>query len=169
MNIYLKTELEKEREVIKTWTNSGRKTQDILSSGNWKEGLDYGNEKNEKGTVKDEPIDVKPTVKPKVNPVKFVPVKYDTAKSEVDKKFTSDKPKQDKPTEINIGLMTRKQLTHKLKEMKNVNKVKPPRKNMNGKEGVNKSNNYKPIPNAPRKLCHNCGKADHLASFCRKK
>ena len=39
--------------------------------------------------------------------------------------------------------MTRKQLKHKLKEVKNANKVKSPRKNRNGKEGVNKSNNYK--------------------------
>ena len=35
--------------------------------------------------------------------------------------------------------MTKKQLKHKLKEVKNVNKVKPPRKNRNGKEGVNKT------------------------------
>ena len=161
MNEYLKIELEKKREVIRTWTNSGRKTQDILSSGNWKEGLGYGDEK--KGTK-----EVKPTVKTKVNPVKFVPVKSDTAKSEDNPNSTSDKPKQDKPTEINIGLMTKKQLKHKLKEVKNVNKEKPTRKNRNGKEGVNKSNNYKPIPNAPRKLCYNYGKADHLASFCRK-
>ena len=25
-----------------------------------------------------------------------------------------------------------------------------------------------PIPNAPRKTCHNCGNSNHLASFCRK-
>ena len=64
--------------------------------------------------------------------------------------------------------MTKKQLKHKLKEIRNVNKVKAARKNRNGKEGVNKSNNYKPVPNAPRKICHNCGNSNHLASFCRK-
>ena len=38
LNESLKTELEKEREIIRTWTNSVRETQNILSSGNWKEG-----------------------------------------------------------------------------------------------------------------------------------
>ena len=36
MNKSLKTELENEREIIRTWTNSGRTTQNILSSGNEK-------------------------------------------------------------------------------------------------------------------------------------
>ncbi|KAL8124307.1 hypothetical protein AgCh_012093 [Apium graveolens] len=83
MNESLKIELEKERDIIRTWTNSGKATQDILSSGNWKEGLGYGDDKNK-----------------------------------VKEKVTSDKPKQDKPTEVNIGLMTKKQLKHKLKDVK---------------------------------------------------
>ena len=37
----LQSELAKEREIIKTWTNSGKTTQDILGSGNWKKGLGY--------------------------------------------------------------------------------------------------------------------------------
>ena len=52
--------------------------------------------------------------------------------------------------------------------MENVNKVKPPRKNRNGKEGANTSNNYMTVPNAPRKKCYHCGNSNHLASFCRK-
>ncbi|KAL8099408.1 hypothetical protein AgCh_031882 [Apium graveolens] len=91
LNESLKTELEKEREIIRTWTNSGRTTRDILSSGNWKEGLGYGDDKNSKGTVETEPIVVKQ--KPKVNPVKFVTAKTDIEKSEVKEKLTSDKPK----------------------------------------------------------------------------
>ncbi|KAL8134682.1 hypothetical protein AgCh_009637 [Apium graveolens] len=126
LNESLKTELEKEREIIRTWTNSGKTTQNLLSSGNWKEGL------------------------------------------EVKEELTSDKLKQEKTAEVNIGLMTKKQLKHKLKDVKNANKVKSPRKNRNGKEGVNKSNDYKPVPDAPRKTCHNCGSSNHLASFCRK-
>ncbi|KAL8108004.1 hypothetical protein AgCh_024432 [Apium graveolens] len=166
MNESLKTELEKEREIIRTWTNSGRTTQNLLSSGNWKEDLGYGDDKNNNGTVEIEPIVVKQ--KPKVNHVKFVVVKSDIDKSEVKEKLTSDKSKQDKPTEVNIGLMTKKRLKHKLKEVKNVNKVKPPRKNRNGKEGVNKRNDYKHVPNAPRKKCYNFRNSNHLASFCRK-
>ncbi|KAL8118401.1 hypothetical protein AgCh_016070 [Apium graveolens] len=126
LNESLKTELEKEREIIRTWTNSGKTTQNLISSGNWKEGL------------------------------------------EVKEELTSDKLKQEKTAEVNIGLMTKKQLKYKLKDVKNANKVKSPRKNRNGKEGVNKSNDYKPVPDAPRKTCHNCGSSNHLASFCRK-
>ncbi|KAL8155610.1 hypothetical protein AgCh_000848 [Apium graveolens] len=95
-------------------------TQNLLSSRNWKEGLGYGDDKNNKGTVEIKPIVVKQ--KPKVNPVKFVAVKSDINKSEVKEKLTSDKPKHDKPTEVNIGLMTKKQLKDELKDVKNVNK-----------------------------------------------
>ncbi|KAL8090645.1 hypothetical protein AgCh_039905 [Apium graveolens] len=94
MNESLKTELEKEREIIRTWTNSGRTTQNLLSSGNWKEGLGYGDDKNEKGTVEIEPIVVKQ--KPKIKPVKFVAVKSNTEKSEVKEELTSNKLKKGK-------------------------------------------------------------------------
>ena len=47
--------------------------------------------------------------------------------------------------------MTQKQLKHKLEEVKKENRIKEPRENRNGKVGINKSNNYMPIPNAPRK------------------
>ncbi|KAL8112866.1 hypothetical protein AgCh_020248 [Apium graveolens] len=114
-------------------------------------------------------------LKPKVNPVKFVAktIKSNSEKmketvTEVKEKSTSDKLEQDKPAEVNIDLMTKKQLKHKLKEIRNVNKVKAAMKNRNGKEGVNKSNNYMPVPNAPRKKCYNCGNSNHIASFCRK-
>ncbi|KAL8103712.1 hypothetical protein AgCh_028059 [Apium graveolens] len=175
LNKSLKTELEKEKEIIRTWTNSSRTTQNLLSSGNWKEALGYGDDKSEKGTEQIEPIVVKQTFKPKVNPVKFVAktVKSDSKKmkesvTKVKEKSTSDKLEQDKPAEVNIGLMTKKKLKHKLKEIRNVNKVKAARKNRNGKEGVNKRNNYMPVPNGPRKKCYNCGNSNHLASFCRK-
>ncbi|KAL8125274.1 hypothetical protein AgCh_012818 [Apium graveolens] len=99
----------------------------------------YGDDKSEKGTEQIKPIVVKQTAKPK-----------------------------DKPAEVNIGLMTKKQLKQKLKEIRNVNKVKAARKNRNGKEGVNKSNNYMPVPNSPRKKCYKYGNSNHLASFWRK-
>ncbi|KAL8102540.1 hypothetical protein AgCh_027156 [Apium graveolens] len=90
---------------------------------NWKEGLGYEDDKSEKETLTIKPITVKQTVKPKVNPVKFVEkiVKSDSEKmkdykTEVKEKSTSVKLKQDKPAEVNIGLMTKKQLKHKLKE-----------------------------------------------------
>ncbi|KAL8097413.1 hypothetical protein AgCh_030516 [Apium graveolens] len=144
-----------------------KKRNDFLEkdSGNWKEDLGYGEDKKDKGTEEIKSVDKQ---KPKLKPVKFVTVKSENEKSEVTKESTSDKLKQEKTAEVNIGLMTKKQLKHKLKDVKNANKVKSPRKNRNGKEGVNKSNNYKPVPDAPRKTCHNCGSYNHLASFCRK-
>ena len=44
----------------------------------------------------------------------------------------------------------------------------PPKRNRNGKVGINKENNYKFIPNAPRKTCFTCGNSNHLAIDCRK-
>ncbi|KAL8132325.1 hypothetical protein AgCh_007988 [Apium graveolens] len=96
LNESLKADLEKEREIIRTWTNSGRTTQNLLSSGNWKEGLAK--------TVKSDSEKMKESL------------------TEVKEKSTSDKLEQDKPAEVNIGLMTKKQLKHKLKEIRNVNK-----------------------------------------------
>ncbi|KAL8115121.1 hypothetical protein AgCh_021807 [Apium graveolens] len=135
----------------------------------------YGDEKSEKGTEQVKPTIVKLTTKTKVNPVKFVTetVKSDSEKMkddeiEVIEESTSEKIEQDKPTEVNIGLMTKKELKYKLKEITSLNKVKEARKNRNGKEGVNKSNNYMSVLNAPRKKCYNYGNSNHLASFCRK-
>ncbi|KAL8089696.1 hypothetical protein AgCh_039250 [Apium graveolens] len=129
LNQFLKTELEKEREIIRTWTNSGRITQNLLSSGHWKEGLGYADDKSETESEQIKLVIVKQTTKPKLNPVKFVvkSVKSDSEKmkdteTEGKAKSTSDKLKHDKIIEVNIGFMTKKQLKYKLKEIKNVNK-----------------------------------------------
>lgn len=153
---YLESELAKETNIIKTWTNSGKNTQKIIENDCWKQGLGYTDKKKtanlEAETSKS--VFTEKAAKPKVNHMRFVP--------------KSDKPKQDKVKSVNISLMSQKQPNHKRKELKRVNKVKEPRKNRNGKVGINKSNNYIPIPNAPRKKCHNCGNPNHLANFCRK-
>ncbi|KAL8111815.1 hypothetical protein AgCh_019494 [Apium graveolens] len=90
LNESLKTELEKEKEIIRTWTNSGKTTQNLLSSGNWKEGLGYGEDKKDKGTEEIKSVDKQ---NPKLKPVKFVTVKSENEKSEVTKESTSDKLK----------------------------------------------------------------------------
>ncbi|KAL8135314.1 hypothetical protein AgCh_010107 [Apium graveolens] len=119
LNESLKADLEKEKEIIRTWTNSGRTTQDILSSENWKEGLGYGDDK--KKTVKSDSEKMK------------------ESRTEVKEKSTSDKLKHDKPVAVNIGLLTKKQLKHKLKEIRNVNKVKEARKIEIEKKGNRKN------------------------------
>ena len=49
---YLQGQLEKERETLKIWTDSGKRTQEILGGGNWKTGLGYVDlEKDKSKTV----------------------------------------------------------------------------------------------------------------------
>lgn len=67
-----------------------------------------------------------------------------------------------------MGLMTDKQLKHKLKELKSVRKEKVSKKNRNGKVGITKGHKQMLATFSPRKTCHNCGSTKHLASFCRK-
>ena len=105
----LESELAKEKEIIRTWTKSGKTTQNILESGNWKKGLGY-TDKNEAESVKQETTKID---RPKVAPVRFV------AESRI-----HDKPNTDKSKQVNIGLMTQKQLKHKLKEVKQENRIK---------------------------------------------
>ncbi|XP_063948084.1 uncharacterized protein LOC135152180 [Daucus carota subsp. sativus] len=83
-NASLESELAREKEIIRTWTNSGKTTQNILGSGNWKKGLGYTN-KNEAESLKQESIIIE---RPKVAPVRFA------AESEIQNKSKTDKPKQ---------------------------------------------------------------------------
>ena len=47
-------------------------------------------------------------------------------------------------------------------------KSKKKKPNKNGKVGINKSNNYAYVKNAPRKICMNCGSSNHLTHMCKK-
>ena len=42
------------------------------------------------------------------------------------------------------------------------------KKNRNGKIGINKSNNFAYVANAPRKKCEKCGSSNHLTHLCKK-
>ena len=59
---YLQGQLEKERETLKIWTDSGKKTQEILGRGNRKTGIRYEDKKEASKTVeeKKENIYIKP-------------------------------------------------------------------------------------------------------------
>ena len=50
---YLQGQLDKERETLKIWTDSGKKTQEILGGGNWKTGLGYVDKKEASKTVEE--------------------------------------------------------------------------------------------------------------------
>ena len=62
---YLQGQLEKERETLRVWTESGKKTQEILGRENWKTGLGYNIKKENSKTVKVEENNVY------TKPVKF--------------------------------------------------------------------------------------------------
>src|SRR5947208_13460319 len=51
------------------------------------------------------------------------------------------------------------------KQLKPRNKTS--KKNRNGKIGVNKYNGFRSSYDAPRKTCHNCGSASHIAPNCK--
>ncbi|KAL8104912.1 hypothetical protein AgCh_028905 [Apium graveolens] len=42
------------------------------------------------------------------------------------------------------------------------------KKNINGKIGINKSNNFSYVADAPRKKCEKCGSVNHLTHLCKK-
>ena len=47
-------------------------------------------------------------------------------------------------------------------------KAKKKKVNRYGKVGINKSNNYAYVKNAPRKICVNCGSSNHHTHMCKK-
>ncbi|KAK1383847.1 hypothetical protein POM88_021582 [Heracleum sosnowskyi] len=179
----IESELEKERKVIKTWTNSGKDTHQVFQTDTVGLGYYEEDELRFKDKVK---------VKPQLKPVKFVPksskLKYvvvkeavmepvETCEKQVNVGSITEKqieievvkePVKICDKRVNVGLMTEKQFNHKLKEVKSVMKQKGFKKNRNGKIGINKRNNHLPTTVAPRKTCYNYGSTNHLASFCRK-
>ena len=179
----LKEELKKERDIIKVWTRSGRTTHEVLYNNKWKKGLGYTDEEKD-----DYPETMFQPVRPLSVPVNFVNYKP-THKSEITKIDESDleKPKSSIPNSVkseipivknvtkiyrvkekNIGLLSKGTLEKKINNITGKIKTKAPKRNRNGKQGIDRTNNYAYIQNAPRKTCFNCGNTNHLAIDCRK-
>ncbi|KAL8134595.1 hypothetical protein AgCh_009571 [Apium graveolens] len=120
---YLEKDLAKEREVIKLWTNSGKITQEILENGCWGSGLGYDarsnyDKKTEKETEKNKPVST--DIKVKLNKVQLKTIKFN-------------------PSVDVVRSVNEKQLKQKLTDLQRKDKKKKPRKNRNGKVGVNKN------------------------------
>ncbi|KAK1394581.1 hypothetical protein POM88_013637 [Heracleum sosnowskyi] len=178
----LEKELEYANEKIRTWTDSGRKFHEINTSKNWKECLGYKSDEEKKlkkkvvidGTV--DPMTYRHVIdktKSKIKSVKFV--FGNDPNSTFEKGSTSAQPvsnAKSKPAKKNqkknVGLLSQKQLKEKMCEVTGKQKEPTVKRNKNGKVGINKENNYKFIPNAPRKCCYTCGNSNHLAINCRK-
>ena len=183
----LESDLEKERKMIKTWTNSGRDTHQVFQTD--AVGLGYSEEDELRFQDK---IKFRAFTSTYSTPVTFVPessklksvvVKeavmepVEACDEQVDIESKTEKlieqeavkePMRVCEKQVNVGLMTGKQFKHKLKEVKSAMKPKGSKKNRNGKVGINKRNNLLSTSFAPRKTCYNCGSANHLANFCTK-
>ena len=68
----------------------------------------------------------------------------------------------------NVGLLSKSQLNKKLSNITGKSERKGPKRNRNGKQGIDKANGYKINPDAPRKCCFKCGNTNHLSLDCRK-
>ena len=122
-------------------------------------------------------VNYKPPLKLEVN--KADNTKLDESEPEESKKsvFISEKSKIPivknvtkiyRVKEKNIGLVSKGKLEKKINDITGNVKTKPSKRNRNGKQGIDKSNNYAYTQNAPRKTCFNCGNTNHLALDYRK-
>ncbi|KAL8124454.1 hypothetical protein AgCh_012193 [Apium graveolens] len=150
---YPETELAKDREVIKIWTNSGKTTREILENDCWGPGLGYiarsnSDKKSGEETEKTEPI--KTDSKVKLNKVQIKTIKFNPSANSVKliheegttstprSNLTSEKSEKVHTNSVNIGSMTQKQLKKKLKDLHMKEKRKKSRRNRNGKLRRNK-------------------------------
>ena len=179
---YLQGQLDKERETLKIWTDSGRITQEILGGGNWKTGLGYVDKKEASKTVEEKKENIY------TKPVKFKKATSDKstlkeqsfpksgnnvnpeASANPDADAIPDKNVQtrNKLSKKNVGLLSKSQLNKELSNITGKSEKKGPKRNRNGKQGIYKTNGYKMNPDAPRKCCFKCGNTNHLALDCRK-
>jgi hypothetical protein len=166
--------LEREQNILKTWTNSGKDTNEVFQTD--KVGLGYSEEDNLRfeNTVKVKtPFPLRTSLSTTKSPLpttKFVSEKGNSRTNTVEEDVKKEAVKVEsvKPSvkQVNIGSMTDKQLKHKLKEVKSVKKQKVSRKNRNGKVGITARTMLASY--SPRKECYNCGSTKHLASACTK-
>ena len=176
----LKEELKKERDIIRVWTKSGKITHEALYKNEWKKGLGYTDVEEEVKKNKQE--NMFQPVRPLSVPVKFVnykpPLKLEVNNAD-NTKLDELEPVESKKSvlhskkykipivkkatkiykvkEKNIGLVSKGNLENKINDITGRIKSKPSKRNRNGKQGIDKSNNYAYIQNAPRKTCFNCG------------
>ena len=84
------------------------------------------------------------------SPVQFVKPGGEPMKEKVlnTEKVSNTQNSYDKVKEVNVGYLSKSQLKKKLNSLQESRFVK---RNKNGKVGINKANDYKHLPDAPRK------------------
>ena len=105
--------------------------------------------------------------------------KSDESEPELPKKSVPNSEKSKLPTdkniikiyrvkEKNIKLLSKGKLEKRINDITDKVKLKASKRNRNGKQGIDKSNNYAYIQNVPRMTCFNYKNTNHLAIDCRK-
>ena len=174
---FVRKELEEERDTINMINNSGKKTQEIIERQILGKVKGLGFDKSSKAenvaiVTDDRKVEANTSksegkkIDSNLKHVKFVdsngtPVVHKRINNSV-----SDTSVLEKTKNVNIGFLSKSQLKQKLEGL---SESKNTKRNRNGKEGINKENNYKKIPDAPRKKCFKCGNHNHLALDCNQK
>ena len=176
---YLQGQLEKERETLKIWIDSGKKTKEILGRGYWKTGIGYDIKKESSKTleVEEENVYIKPVKFKKATNVKSTSEKLSSgnnvspdapANPDVDAIPDNNEQTKSRLSQKNVGLLSKSQLNKKLSNITGKSEKKGPKRNRNGKQGIDKVNGYKLNPDAPTKCCFKFGNTNHLALDCMK-
>ncbi|KAL8108306.1 hypothetical protein AgCh_024675 [Apium graveolens] len=178
----LREKLEKNEVKLKSFKNAsdliGQYHEKNKPCANITIGLDYEDLNNKRKSVSDkgkstETEDV-PIILKKVESPLFKACEVNFSEEELIIKHEiadEDKEKKnDKTTQSSISVETPKanqETKEPVKEIK-AKQVKKKKKNRNGKIGINKSNNFAYVADAPRKRCENCGSMNHLTHLCKK-
>ncbi|XP_074352885.1 uncharacterized protein LOC141692040 [Apium graveolens] len=167
--------LEKERDVFKIWMTLGKKVHDFISDKNWKECLGdnkFTDRNINKFINNTTPVKFVGTDERGVEFVyEFGSTSKNTTEKNVEPKVPAKKnedPKMQEKRSKNIGLLSKSQLDKKICEVTSEAPKPRSKRGRNGKQGINKANNYKYIHDAPRKVCFNCGNTNHVVIDCRK-
>ena len=160
-------ELNKEKDIIRVWTNSGRRTHNVLYDNHWKEGLGYNAEvaKEKEDTGRRSQLETNPfnNMRPLCVPVKFVEPKSvlkTNIKIEDKVKVNLPEDKKEKVKQINKEFIPKKLVRESLYTTAKYSMTKSKKRNRNGKVRLDKSkfNN-----DSERKTCFNYENFNHLA------
>ncbi|KAL8125360.1 hypothetical protein AgCh_012886 [Apium graveolens] len=172
----LREKLEKNEVKLKSFKNAsdliGQYHEKNKPCANIAIGLDYEGLNNKKKSVSDkgkltETEDV-PIILKKVESPLFKACEVNFSEEElIIKQEIADEDKEkknDETTQSSISVETPEANQETKESVKGIKakQVKKKKKNRNGKIGINKSNNFAYVANAPRKRCENCGSMNHL-------
>ena len=178
----LREKLEKNEVKLKSFKNAselvGQYHEKNKPCANIAIGLDYDGLNSKKKNVSDKgkatEAEKVPTILKKVDSPMFKACEVNFSEEElIIKQEIADEDKEKKNEETTQSSNTEEKIRanqdvkEPVKEIKTEDARKK-KKNRNGKIGINKSNNFVYITDAPRKKCGKCGSMNHLTHLCKK-